>query len=94
MAIRTPKWLPKGARPTTIGWISSKGEVLKRQKISAIDIAEWHGETSSVQMLTEAPSVQSPVEQETINHFYAASSNLLSDDGESADDDGEEINQW
>ena len=40
MAIRGPK----GAHPTVRGWINPKsGELLKAQKISGAQIAEWHG---------------------------------------------------
>lgn len=74
MAIKTPKWLPKGAYPTHGGWVSAKGEVLKKQKISSADLIEWHQATTQevapIQMLTEAPSVQSELSQETIAHYY------------------------
>lgn len=49
---------PKNARPTLNGWVSPKGELLKSQRISQIQIDEWNGVgvfSSSPVMLTEAP---------------------------------------
>jgi hypothetical protein len=69
---------PKGAVPTSIGWVGKKGELLKSQRISAEQIAEWHGEHSPapvveapvVQTLHEAPVVESLLEEEELDHFY------------------------
>lgn len=53
MAIRGPK----GAHPTVRGWINPKtGELLKAQKISGAQIAEWHG----VDMGTPPPPKPAP----------------------------------
>ena len=49
---------PKNAHPTLNGWVSSKGELLKSQKISQIQIDEWNGVgvfSPIPAMLTEAP---------------------------------------
>jgi hypothetical protein len=49
---------PKNAHPTLQGWVSSRGELLKSQKISQIQIDEWNGAgvvSSIPAMLTEAP---------------------------------------
>lgn len=77
MAIKTPKWIPADAYPSPQGWVTSKGEILKKQKFTAEEIAEWFGTpvalvatTPVVQMLTEAPSVQSELTQEVISHYY------------------------
>lgn len=34
---------PKGAIPTTRGWVSPKGELLKAQKMTQVQIDEWNG---------------------------------------------------
>lgn len=78
MAIKTPKWIPAHAYPSPQGWITSRGEILKKQRFTAEEIAEWFGTAvapvataaPAVQMLTEAPSVQSELSQETIAHYY------------------------
>lgn len=65
---------PKGAIPTTRGWVHARtGELLKSQKISESAIAEWHGvakpaapapapvvepEPAPMQTLHEAPVVE------------------------------------
>ena len=77
MAIKTPKWLPADAYPSSLGWITSKGEVLKKQRFTTEEITEWFLSGSDpivsqpvVQMLTEAPSVQSELTPEVISHYY------------------------
>ena len=77
MAIKTPKWLPADAYPSSLGWITSKGEVLKKQRFNTEEITEWFlsvsdsfGKQPVVQMLTEAPSVQSELAPEVISHYY------------------------
>ena len=42
---------PKGAVPTNRGWVSPKGELLKAQKLTDQQIAEWMGKD----LLTEVP---------------------------------------
>jgi hypothetical protein len=76
MAIKTPKWLPEGSRPTAYGWVSDRGELLKSKRISAEEIAEWHAERQpkKVEMLVEAPSKQSKLTETQVNHFYARES--------------------
>jgi len=70
---------PKGAVPTTRGWVNPKtGELLKSQKISETDVQAWHGEPAPVkrvveqvqpapkmQMLNEAPTAEKPLETMT-----------------------------
>lgn len=34
---------PKGAHPTPRGWVNAKGELLKSQRITQAQIAEWYG---------------------------------------------------
>jgi hypothetical protein len=76
MAIKTPKWLPEGSRPTAYGWVSDRGELLKSKRISSEEIAEWHAERQpkKVEMLVEAPSTQSKLTETQVNHFYARES--------------------
>jgi hypothetical protein len=76
MSIKTPKWLPKGSRPTAYGWVSDRGELLKSKRISAEEIAEWHAahQPKKVEMLVEAPSTQSKLTETQVNHFYARES--------------------
>lgn len=76
MSIKTPKWLPKGSRPTAYGWVSDRGELLKSKRISSEEIAEWHAERQpkKVEMLVEAPSTQSKLTETQVNHFYARES--------------------
>ncbi len=64
MALVRPKWCGN-AHPTTRGWVSPNGELLKKQKISEADIAEWHGHSKPApQTLHEAPVVEREVTQE------------------------------
>jgi|TARA_R110002167_G_scaffold36985_2_gene116380 hypothetical protein len=47
---------PKNATPTPIGWVSPKGELLKSQRITSQQIAEFHGDVpSTATQLNEAP---------------------------------------
>ena len=56
---------PKGAHPTTRGWESTKGELLKSQKISEDQIAEWNNEMNpKPQVLREAPVTEEEVIEE------------------------------
>jgi len=56
---------PKGAHPTTRGWESAKGELLKSQKISEDQIAEWNNEMNpKPQVLREAPVTEEEVIKE------------------------------
>lgn len=59
---------PKGAEPTTRGWVHPRtGELLKSQRITPAQISEWHGHTVEahvepvVQTLHEAPVVERTV---------------------------------
>lgn len=73
MALIRPKWA-RDAHPTTNGWVSSTGELLKKQKISQAQIDEWYGVEAEpvVQTLHEAPVVEEqPVSQATYS-FYSA----------------------
>lgn len=72
MALVRPKWA-KDAHPTRNGWVSSTGELLKKQKITQAQIDEWYGVESKpvVQTLHEAPVVEEkPVSQATYS-FYS-----------------------
>ena len=67
---------PKGATPTTRGWVSAKGELLKSQKISEDQIAEWNDEMNpKPQVLRESPVTEEEVIEEHMedplehNHF-------------------------
>lgn len=58
---------PKNATPTLRGWVSSKGELLKAQKISQAQLDEYFGAAPvaapAPQLLTEAePTIELPVE--------------------------------
>jgi len=69
-----PKWA-RDAHPTTNGWVSSTGELLKKQKISQAQIDEWYAVDAqpAVQTLHEAPVVEEqPVSQATYS-FYSSS---------------------
>lgn len=70
---------PKGAKPTPRGWVSVKGELLKSQRISEAQIAEWEAVHApkhepapqpAPQTLTEAPSVERVLSEEEIHHHY------------------------
>jgi hypothetical protein len=76
MSIKTPKWLPEGSRPTAYGWVSDRGELLKSKRISSEEIAEWHAERQpkKVEMLVEAPSKQSKLSKEQVDHFHSRES--------------------
>jgi len=69
-----PKWA-RDAHPTTNGWVSSTGELLKKQKISQAQIDEWYAVDAqpAIQTLHEAPVVEEqPVSQATYS-FYSSS---------------------
>jgi len=47
---------PKGSVPTTRGWVSPRGELLKSQKITQTQLDEYNCiETEAPQMLRESP---------------------------------------
>lgn len=75
---------PKGAIPTHRGWVHSvTGELLKSQRITDAQIAEWHGEPKPVlQTLHEAPVVEILVDEDLADFHY----NPVED----PEDDGEE----
>lgn len=80
MALVRPKWCGD-AHPTTKGWVSN-GELLKKQKISAEDIAEWYGHSKPApQTLHEAPVVEREVTQEEIE-WHGASETAESEEEE------------
>jgi len=67
---------PKGAVPTTRGWVDpNSGELLKSQKISQTQIDEWNGVATApvveqvikpaMTMLNEAPVGNTPLEDMT-----------------------------
>ena len=60
---------PKGAHPTTRGWESAKGELLKSQKISEDQIAEWNNEMN--------PKPQARSDQETTFHGQPNATRIL-----------------
>lgn len=46
---------PKGAHPTNRGWVHPRtGELLKSQRITQVQIDEWHGIPSSLDAVEEA----------------------------------------
>jgi hypothetical protein len=60
---------PKGAHPTSRGWVSAKGELLKSQRITEAQIAEWNeamNPSPKPQVLREAPVT---VEEVIEEHF-------------------------
>lgn len=58
---------PKGAHPTTRGWESAKGELLKSQRISEDQITEWNDEMNpKPQVLRESPVTEEEVIEEHI----------------------------
>ena len=69
MAIRGPK----DAHPTNRGWVSTKGELLKSQKISNEQIAEWNEEMNPTpkakpRILREAPvTVEEVIEENFVD---------------------------
>ena len=68
--IRTPHWAPAGTYPTERGWVTPSGEVIKKQKFTAEQIAHWHGNTAlPKQTLHEAPVIETVIEKE-VEHFH------------------------
>ena len=65
MAIKTPHWAPKGTHPTAKGWMTPSGEVVKKQKFTAEQIAEWHG-ASAPAPAPAAPAPQKPRAKKTL----------------------------
>lgn len=64
----------KDAHPTQQGWVNSKGELIKSQRISQEQIDEWYASVTSepeVQMLHEAP-VEKPqrITDAIKKHFF------------------------
>ena len=75
MAIKTPHWAPKGTHPTSKGWTTPSGEVVKKQKFTAEQIAEWHAEQAPApapkkQTLHEAPVVETVIDEATEEFHY------------------------
>lgn len=73
---------PKGAHPTTRGWVSAKGELLKSQRISETQIAEWNEEMNPTpkpkpQVLREAPVTSEEAIEE---HFEDADAEELAEE--------------
>lgn len=57
--LKAPKWL-KDAKPTTLGWTHPvSGELLKSQRFTAEQVAEWHDDKNP----PAAPVIESPVEE-------------------------------
>lgn len=69
MSIKAPHWAPAGTHPTSKGWTTPTGEVVKKQKFTAEQIAEWHS-VPVVQTLHEAPVVESVVTPEVQEFHY------------------------
>lgn len=70
MPIKTPHWAPKGTHPTSKGWTTPSGEVVKKQKFTAEQIAEWHGNVTPKQTLHEAPVVETVIDEATEQFHY------------------------
>lgn len=68
--------VPKNAIPTPKGWVHpTTGELLKSQRMTAAQIAEWYGTEvpapAPMQTLHEAPSVEREVTpEEVVHHHY------------------------
>jgi len=63
---------PKGAHPTPRGWVNAKGELLKSQRITEEQIAEWNEKMNPTpkakpqpKILREAPVTVEEVIKET-----------------------------
>ena len=67
---------PKNAVPTTRGWVSPKGELLKSQRITQEQIDEWNGITAAPE-----PVVEETVELDDLLHTHG--------DVEHSHDDGD-----
>lgn len=73
MTIKTPHWAPEGTHPTTVGWMTPEGEVVKKQKFTAEEIAEWYGNATLVskkQTLHEAPVVETQIDTDIEKFHY------------------------
>ena len=69
--IRTPHWAPAGTHPTERGWVTQTGEVIKKQKFTAEQIAHWHGNNAlPKQTLHEAPVVETVIAPEVEAFHY------------------------
>ena len=71
MAIEAPKWAQRlGAVPTSEGWSVDRGkgrtEIVKRQRFTAAQIAEWHGEVEP------APLVIAPAPEPVMQTLHEA----------------------
>lgn len=75
---------PKGAVPTHRGWVHPRtGELLKSQRITDAQLAEWHEEPEPVlQTLHEAPVVETVVEPEVEEFYYEEDEDLEEDEEE------------
>lgn len=70
--------IPKNAIPTPKGWVHPKtGELLKSQKMTAAQIAEFYGTSEPapapepvMQTLHEAPAVEREVTPEEVAHHH------------------------
>jgi len=76
--------IPKGAHPTTKGWIHPRtGELLKAQKMTEQQVSDWWASQQAPlhhipepapapapQTLTEAPSVERELTEEEVEHHY------------------------
>jgi len=67
MAIKTPPWAPKGTEPTAKGWVAPNGEVIKKQKFTAEQIAEWHGEEAMASAPAPAPKPKAKPKKQTLH---------------------------
>ena len=84
---------PKGAEPTTRGWVHAHtGELLKSQRITPAQIAEWYGHTAEahqepvIQTLHEAPTVERSVS--VSEYSYHAESEGEAEEEESSGSNG------
>jgi len=69
--IQTPHWAPAGTYPTEKGWVSPTGEVIKKQKFTAEQIAHWHGNDGLPrQTLHEAPVTETLIPEELDDFYY------------------------
>lgn len=67
--IKQPNWA-KDTHPTQEGWVNSKGELVKSQRITQQEIDEWYG-ANTKQMLHESPVEKPATITDSIKrHFW------------------------
>ena len=78
---------PKGAHPTVRGWVHSRtGELLKSQKITQVQIDEWHGitphpKTDAVEEAIQDAFTEGKIQAAMSDHYAAMTKNELEEHG-------------